>query len=117
MSIYESLKSFFVWLGQGQPTMRPVSSTIGVPPPVIYTISADRQAYLEKHLAEIEEEATLFAPHYPIDFNDFLYRPAAADFIRREIIPLRNPDGKYNDFLDISHWANRHCTLPGLVSQ
>ncbi|GAB3635590.1 hypothetical protein GCM10027422_11800 [Hymenobacter arcticus] len=80
----------------------------------IAVISADRQAYIAKHLAEIDKEVVLFAQSYPIDFNAFLYRPAAADFIRREVLPIRNGDIPNNACLDNSHWLTKnYLNFPG----
>lgn len=76
----------------------------------------ERTIYIAQHLAEIEQVVSLFIERYGTDFNAFLYRPELAVFIRQEIVPFRypDPDGRYQNFLDTSHWSNiNYLNFPG----
>ncbi|RZL12555.1 MAG: hypothetical protein EOO62_10695 [Hymenobacter sp.] len=114
MSLYKLLKSFFTPLDKGPASAPPTPVDTAALRANIAAIEAKYQAYLAEQRAEIEKEVPLFwQKHYP-DFNAFLYRPAAADFIRREVLPIRNGDIPNNACLDNSHWLNKHyLNFPG----
>lgn len=114
MGCYELFKSFFAQSNKGPASAPPAPVDTAALRASIAATEAKYQAYLAEQRTGIEKEVAIFwQKHYP-DFNNFLYQPATADFIRQEIIPLRNQDGQYNGFLDNSHWANKHwLNFPG----
>jgi hypothetical protein len=57
-------------------------------------VSYDIEAYLAKHTKGIEEEAKLFIDKYGSDFDIFFYRQKFDIFIRKEILPFRQPNSK-----------------------
>lgn len=74
----------------------------------------DADAYIAKHMAEINVKAESFMKKYGTDFFNFFYRPNLDLLIRKEVLPFKNPDSKHNDFLDNAHWLNKHpFNFPG----
>ncbi len=114
MRIYELLKGLFAWPAQQPLSTQSAPESPEVLSPATAALIASYEAYLAAHPAKIEKEAASFwQKHYP-DFNAFLYRPAVANFIRREVLPIRNGDIPNNAYLDNSHWLNKHyLNFPG----
>jgi hypothetical protein len=82
--------------------------------PPISLIPYDYKAYVISHQKEIEEESKLFIDKYGNDFTAFFYRQNLDIFIRKEILPFRNPNSKKNTFLDNSYWKVKHpFNFPG----
>jgi hypothetical protein len=75
-------------------------------------VPSDIDNYIIKHAKEIEAEARCFIDKYGSDFNSFFYRHDLDSFIRKEVLPVRNP--KQNAFLDNSYWDIKHpFNFPG----
>jgi hypothetical protein len=110
MSLLHKLRGFFA---VKQPEEQPV--------PAPTTSSADdeaarsiwNEAYLIKHYKAISAESKTFAGHYG-DFNAFLYRANFDIFLRKEVLPFREPNNRFIDFLDKNHWQEKHpFNFPG----
>ena len=117
MGIYKILRDIFNDILGRSSSRRPVFDIKLVPDTTDYQpaySNYDRETYIAQHLADIEKEASFFNKYYGPDFNTFLYRPDIASFIRQEILPLRNTDSQFNNFLDSSHWQEIHyLNFPG----
>lgn len=117
MTIYELLKHIVNDVLGRSGSRRPALDIELVPDITDYQFTYtdyDREAYVTQHLADVAKEASFFSRYYSPDFNAFLYRPDIATIIRQEIVPLRNPDSEFNDFLDNSHWQYiKYLNFPG----
>lgn len=72
------------------------------------------ESHIANQNAAIELETQTFINKYGPDFFSFLYRPDADQFIRQEVIPFRNPNSLYNNFLDNDHWRKKNpLNFPG----
>lgn len=72
------------------------------------------EIYIASHLVDIQLEKVDFTQRFGPDFNTFFYRPDVASFICQEVLAFRNPSSQYNNFLDHSHWADKHyLNFPG----
>ncbi|MDO7851661.1 hypothetical protein [Hymenobacter convexus] len=110
MSLLQKIRGFFA-------AKRPEEH----PGPAPTTFSADNEAarstwneaYLIKQYKAVSAESKTFAGHYG-DFNAFLYRADFDSFLRKEVLPFREPDNKFIEFLDKNHWQEKHpFNFPG----
>lgn len=110
MSLLQKILGHFV---AKQPEEKPV--------PALAASSADNgaarstwnEAYLIKHYKEVSAESNTFTSHYG-DFNAFLYRADFDTFLRKEVLPFREPENEFIAFLDNNHWQEKHpFNFPG----
>ena len=73
----------------------------------------DFEEYEAKHLSDVAAESSRFEEKYG-DFTAFLYRRDFDQFLRKEVLFFREPEGKFNDFLDNNYWQEKHhFNFPG----
>ena len=103
MSLLQKLKGFFA-------TKRPEEQLVSARTTSTADSEAARSAWDETysitHYKDISAESKTFNGHYG-NFNSFLYKANFDIFLRKEVLPFREPDSKHNTFLDENHWQEK----------
>ena len=72
------------------------------------------EAYIEKHLKEVNSKVPRLEELYGTDFYRFLYRPDADEFIRKELLRVLEFPELSMDCFDNDHWRQKHpFNFPG----
>lgn len=79
-----------------------------------FQTDASIEAYIKKHLEEVNSKVSLLEERYGTDFSRFFYRPDADEFIRKELLSVLGLSELSLNCFDNDHWQQKHpFNFPG----
>lgn len=110
MSIVQTIKTFLSGNNINIPTNKPAFDDSDFD---VKAYMAPFEASLAEKFTNVEIDGKKLSEHYG-NFTNFICRQNFNEFLREDVLPFREPESKYLEFLNTDHWKEKHpYNFPG----